>query len=123
MATLKDLILVHSYSSQITPTMTLLNSELTLSLTKLSTFFTRPLLILVWFKLLPQYSKVWLMSGQSKHEKVSIGTVQTVVSVGVMVWLAMLTTNKIHDLVFPLTWDIGVRQENLTKSYYNLETS
>ena len=56
------------------------------------------------------------MCGQTQHDQICVSSVETVVSVGVMVGLTSLTTNEVHDLVLILTWDIGIRQDYLEKN-------
>ena len=81
------------------------------TLTNLSTYLARPRLSR--FKLLPQDGEVRLVCGQAQHDEVSVGPVETVMGVGIVVGLAPLTTDEIHDLVLTLTGDIGVRQDDL----------
>ena len=81
------------------------------TLTNLSAYLARPRLSR--FKLLPEDGEVGLVSGQTQHDEVSVGPVETVVGVWVVVGLAPLTTNEIHDLVLTLTGDISVRQDDL----------
>ena len=68
---------------------------------------------LSWLELFPEYGEVWLMRGQTQHDQVCVSSIETVMSVGVMVGLTLLMTNEVHDLVFTLTWDAGIRQNHL----------
>ena len=53
------------------------------------------------------------MRRQAQHDEICVGSVETVVGVRVMVWLTSLTTNEVHDLVLPLTRDVGIGQNHL----------
>ena len=60
------------------------------------------------FELLPEYGEVRLVCGQSQHDEVGISTIETVVGVGVVVRLTLLTMNEVHDLVFTFSRDVGI---------------
>lgn len=65
------------------------------------------------FKLLPEYGEVRLVCCQSQHDEIGISTIETMMSVGVVVRLTSLVTNEIHDLMFTLSRDVGIRQDHL----------
>ena len=68
-----------------------------------------------WFvrlELLSDNGEIWLMSGQAKHDQISISSTQNMLSVGIMVWLSPLLPDVIHDFVFTLTRDERIREDD-----------
>ena len=53
------------------------------------------------------------MRGEGQHDEISIQAVQAVTGVGVPTISAPLLSDHVHDLVLPLPWGIGVRQDHL----------
>ena len=62
---------------------------------------------------LSQDGKVWLMCGQGKHDQISVQAIQAVLGVGVPPRPVALLPNVPHHLVFPFSWHVGVRQDDL----------
>ena len=87
------------------------SKEKLICLTQLATNFTW--LRFVWLELLPDDGEVDLMGGQAQHNEICISSTQDMLGVGVMVWLGSLLADEVHDLVFPLTRHIGVREDHL----------
>jgi len=52
------------------------------------------------------------MSGQCKHDKISIGSINTVALVGIVVGGASFLSDEFHDLVLALTWAVGIRKDD-----------
>ena len=67
----------------------------------------------MYLELFPEDSEMRLVCSEPQHNEICIGSVKTVSRVGVMVRLRALTTDIVHDLVFSLPWNVGVRQDDL----------
>ena len=78
------------------------------SLTKLATNFTGLGLVLPGLELLPKNGEVGLVSSQPQHNQVSISTIKAVVGIWIVVRVAALAANVVHNLVLTLTRDIGI---------------
>lgn len=74
--------------------------------TKLSTEITW--LGFVGLELLSDDGEVGLVCCQSQHNEIGISPTKDMLGIGVMVWLCSLTPDKVHDLVFSLTWHICI---------------
>lgn len=53
------------------------------------------------------------MCSKPQHNQISICPTQTVMGIWVMIWLCTLPSDKVHDLVLSLAWDVSVRQNHL----------
>ena len=80
------------------------------------------------FQEVPDDSEVWLMSGKTKHDEISIGSTKHMLRVGIMVrgssllsekWeinvmhLARCLPDEVHDFVLSFSRNIGIREDHL----------
>lgn len=56
------------------------------------------------------YVKLRLMSSKTEHDKIGIGTINTVRLIRRIFGRAALLTNIVHDLMFALSWAVGIRK-------------
>jgi len=77
------------------------------------TFVTASLYRIILFNRLSQNVEMRLVSAQTKHDQISVCTVNAMGSVHVVVWLCSLRPDKIQDLVLAFPRDESVREDYL----------
>lgn len=76
---------------------------------RLPAYLARLALVLARLELLAEDGEVGLVGGQTQHDEVRVCPVQAVVRVRVVIGLAALAADVVHDLVLPLARHVGVR--------------
>lgn len=66
----------------------------------------------VWFEFFSDNGKVGFVCSKAEHNEISICSTQAMMSVWVMVRLGSLSSNVIHDFMFPFTRSTSIRQNN-----------
>src|ERR1700712_5891386 len=65
-------------------------------------------------------TEMWLMSRDTQHNEISVKAVDHMAGVGIILWRASLRTYELHNLVFSLTWDGGVGNDDFHLSPHGI---